>query len=60
MICVRGQKGSDGRGLHQTEETMTLITRFELASKATSESYALHREALKPRQTRVCKSAAML
>jgi hypothetical protein len=29
------------------EETMKLITRFELASKRTSELHALHREALK-------------
>jgi len=29
-----------------TEEMMKLITRFELASKRTSELHALHREAL--------------
>lgn len=45
MICVRGQKGSGGRSLHRTEETMKLITRFELASKGTNELYALHRDA---------------
>ncbi len=47
MICVRGQKGSGGRGLLQTEETMKLITRFELASHSTSELYALHRDTFK-------------
>jgi hypothetical protein len=29
------------------EETMKLLTRFELASKRTSELHALHRDALK-------------
>jgi hypothetical protein len=29
------------------EETMKLLTRFELASKSTGELHALHREALK-------------
>lgn len=47
MSCVRGQKGSGGRGLHQTEEMMKLITRFELASHSISELYALHRDTLK-------------
>lgn len=28
MICVRGQKGSGGRGLLQMEETLKLITRL--------------------------------
>lgn len=46
MICVRGQKGSGGRGLQQTEETMKLITRFELASRSTNELFALQRDAL--------------
>lgn len=44
MICVRGQKGSDGRGLLQTEEMMKLITRFELASRSTNELHSLYRE----------------
>lgn len=44
MISVRGQKGSDDRGLHQTEETMKLITRFELASRSTNELHTLYRE----------------
>lgn len=46
MISVRGQKGSGGRGLQRTEETMKLITRFELASLSTSELYALQHDAL--------------
>lgn len=44
MICVRGQKGSGGRGLQQTEETMKLITRFELASRSTNELHSLYRD----------------
>ncbi len=43
-FCFRGQKGSGGRGLQQTEETMKLITRFELASRSTSELHALHHD----------------
>ena len=46
MICIRGQKGSGGRGLQQMEEMMKLITRFELASRSTIELYALHRDSL--------------
>lgn len=38
------QKGSGGRGLQQTEETMKLITRFELATRSKSELHALYRE----------------
>ena len=37
-------KGSGGRGLQQTEETMNLITRFELATRSKSELQALYRE----------------
>jgi hypothetical protein len=45
MLFVRGQKGSGDRGLQQTEETVKLITRFELASRSTEELHALYREA---------------
>lgn len=46
MIFVRGQKGSGSRGLQQMEETMKLITRFELVSRGTNELYTLHRDTL--------------
>lgn len=44
IVSVRGQKGSGGRGLQQTEETMKLITRFELASRSTNELHMLYRD----------------
>lgn len=46
MICVRVQKGSGDLGLQQTEVPVKLITRFEPASRSTSELYALHRDTL--------------
>ena len=44
MICARSQKGSGGRGLQETEETMKLITRFELATRSKRELHAIYSE----------------
>jgi hypothetical protein len=46
-ICVRSQKGSDGRGLRTQGGNDETLHPFELASKRTSELHALHSEALK-------------
>lgn len=43
-MWVRGQKGSGGRGLQKTEETlMKLITHYELATLTPAELHQLHR-----------------
>jgi len=44
MFCVRSQKGSGGRGLLQTEETMKLITQFELTKLSTNQLHSLYRD----------------
>jgi hypothetical protein len=43
MLCVRGRKAPMVGASEQTEETMKLISRFELASRGTSELHALRR-----------------
>jgi hypothetical protein len=48
VIVMRGARKAPTVGASELkEETMKLITRFELASKSIGELHALHREALK-------------
>lgn len=46
LLRISGHtKGRDGRGLHEQEVTMKLVTRFELAAKNENELHAYLREA---------------
>ena len=47
IVCARSRKAPRVGASELKEETMKLLTRFELASTSTGELHALHREALK-------------